>query len=238
MMIDWKSWYFERARTPPTPLKKNLFWNEIKPGCSKKQLETIGKGVLDKPDPTMIDWSLVRSTHLYLKREEVSNRALLSALSNMTRMASKHLMRYSGGWFKKYIGWEKSRTQSSRLEVLEEEGFRAILAEISTGQSHEMSAGLNCIFTLAYYCGLRTSQVGLIRADDLVSVDGKTYLFKVGRLIELPDHVRLPLAHWIRTRPRIRKTKNPLLFKIEQRRVLSKYPKLHETYMSLRRMRG
>lgn len=232
----WQSWYFEQAKKPVSPFIRNLFWNEIKPGTSPKMLATIAKGVLDIDDPYVIDWRSVRPAHLYLKRDEVSPRATLSALSNMSRMSSRGLQRVMPSWFRYFTGWSVRQVAAKTLNVIEEEEFATILKEATHGQSEEFSLGVRALFGIAYYCGLRSSQAGTLVLDDLIAYDGRTFIAKYGRLIELPDHVREPLAAWMRVKKLRSGTK--LLFSTNQKRALAKYPKLYETHVSLKRMRA
>lgn len=232
----WQTWYFEQAKKPVTPFVRNLFWNVTKPGTSPKMLATISKGVLDIDDPYVVDWRNVRAAHLYLKRDNISPRATLSALSNMSRMNSHGLQRVIPSWFRYFTGWSVRQVAAKTLNVIEEEEFAAILEEVTHGQSKEFSLGVRALFSIAYYCGLRGAQAGNLVLDDLIAYDGRTFLAKYARLIELPDHVREPLSAWIRVKKLRKGTK--FLFSTNQKRALAKYPKLYETFVSLKRMRA
>lgn len=237
--MDWKDWYFARAKVAPSPLMRRLFWDEIKPGCSKKQLGIISKSVLDIDDPTKVDWTRIRAGHLYLRRDAISQRAALSAMSNITRLMSKGLIARTSEWFREFSGWKKKAAKTQPHQVVDEETFRNILEESTKGMPDDVKKGTEALLCLAYYCGLKTSQAGLVRQNDFLQTDGRLYLYKVGRLIELPDHVRSPIHIWLRAR-KLGKAAgpNPALFRQEHRKILSKYPRLYETYASLRRMRG
>ena len=233
----WMQWYFDKAREPAPPLIRRLFWYDIKPGTSPKALASIAKGVLDIDDPHVVDWRNVRTFHLYVKRDNLSPRTVLSALSNMARISSRGIQRVMPSWFRYFTGWSKREVGKAVLEVTDEETFRLIVQEVTSGQPEDMQLGTAALFSIAYYLGLKTSQANGLRFEDLIMVDGKAYLAKVGRLIELPDHVRLPLAAWLRVR-RAKKTADFYVFKPPQKRALAKYPTLYETHVSLKRMRA
>lgn len=237
--MNWQEWYFQKAKEPIAPNLKRLLWDEIKMGCSRKQLEIVSKAVLDESDPTKVDWTRVRSAHLFIKHDKLSGRAALSAVSNLTRLASKGLVRKTNEWYRQYAGWHRKRDQSPVPQVMTPDVFDKLLLEIKTTVNSHDAMAVEALFCLSYYCGLKVSQAGLVRQDDFILHDGRTFLFANGRFIELPDHVVIPLMTWLRNKKLGHQAgKNPSIFRIEHRRVLSKYPKLHETYAAIRRMRG
>ena len=235
--MDWKSWYLDRAKVPADAKRKRLIWDEIKPGCSKKQLAALAKNVLDMDDPLQVDWCSVRATHFYLAKDNTNHRALMSGVSNMTRMVSKGTIRKNCNWFRVFLGWSKTKYLSKTLEIIDHDKFLDIVLEVTKNQPHETALGLSAIFHMAYYTGLKAAQLGHIRASNMFTVDGKVLVFASGRLIELPPHVLVPLKTYLRTRKPIR-SKDPALFKIEHKQALGRYPTLTDTYTSLARMRG
>jgi len=234
---DWKEWYLSRASQAPSARRRHLIWNEIRPGCSKKQLAVIAKGVLDIEDPTKVDWCSVRATHMYLALDRTNTKAIMSGMSNLTRFVSKGMIRRSCNWFRLFVGWSKVRHLNKVLEVIDQEKFASIIVEIMKNQPQEHALALSAIFHLAYYTGLRSSQLGHLRASSVFNVDGKVLIFASGRLIELPPHVLVPLKAYLRVKKATR-AKDPALFKPEVKLALAKYPTITDTYISLARMRG
>lgn len=234
---DWKEWYWEQAKKPPTPFKMRLLWGDTKYGFNEKALALVAKTLLDKPRHHDVDWTNVRQMHLYLGKDKLQDRTIKSMLSNIRRLQSKKMMPGTNCWFFEHTGWQKKPSSLKEHSVTEEEQFQEIVATVCEGLPPENQIGMKCAFYLAYYLGLKSSQVGGLRVQDFYATDGKVYLFKAGRLIELPEHIRLLVTAQIRSKASS-KVNNPPLFRIENKRALARYPKLHETYVGLKRMRG
>lgn len=234
---DWKEWFWAKAKEPPSPFKRRLLWLEYKPGCNEKILATAAKLMLDIDRPRDVDWTNVRQMHMYLAKDKIQDRILKSLLSNMRRMQSKQFVPGGSRWFLDFTGWQKKPVSIREHAVVEEENFKEIVDGVIQNMSSDLAHGTKLAFHLAYYLGLKNGQIGGLRVRDFYSTNGRMYLFKAGRLIELPSEIQQLAAGQIRTKLGS-KVANPPLFKIETKRALSPYSKLHETYYGLKRMRG
>lgn len=232
--MNWKDWYLARARRPASPKRRVLFWDEIRPGTSKRNLAAIAK-TLDIPDPNEVDWFSLRGGHLFLLG--ASNGTITAAGSVIRRLAGKRLVRGPPNWLMRRVGWKKGARRS--LVVRDEAEFAEILDELDKcSEPADVRLGARAAFLLSYYCGLTPSQVGRARYEDLVLHDGRTYLFSAGRLIDLPPRVLTPLNTWLRSRNNPRLNGHSLLFRNEQKRLLARYPHLQDTHTSIRRMKA
>lgn len=239
MATDWKVWYFSKARKPPSKRVFNLLFNEIGPGCSNKMLAAIAEGVLDIGNPFAVDWRFIRPAHIWMMRHKMDRRTMSAGMSNARRLVSKGIQRRVNPWILDQLGW-KVYKKVGALEIVDEDQFKAIEDGAVLGQPEDLAVGIRAILRLIYYAGLNATQAGMIRYDDLVYADGRALLYKSGRLIELPDHVRLPIAEWIRVRAekrtRGRLLPNALIFRADQKAVCYKHTKLSETFKSFKRL--
>lgn len=244
-MVDWKDWYFERARQRVTPEAKDLFWKQIKPGCSNKVLAQIAKGVLDIEDPHVVDWRFLRPAHVFLRADALDKQTLSGAMNNIKRIVTNGAQRRISSWFMDQLGWRPGVEKQTQISILSEDEFSQIESGAISGLPDDLAMGVKAMMRLMYYAGMSSRQVAIIKSEDITLVDGRMLLYSRGLLYELPDHIRLPLAAWIRMRAekkqRGRKVKSDgtgKVFRADQARVVSKLPKLPDTFKSIRRLRA
>lgn len=241
--MNWIDWYFQRARQRVSAQAHDLFWNQIKPACSSKMLAQICQGTLDIPDPTVVDWRFIRPAHLWLKRDSLDKRTLSTGMYNIKRIVAAGGQRRINPWFIKQMGW-KSSAESRVISLLSEADYDLIEVSALEGLPEDFALGVRAILRLMYYAGISHSRLAQIRYNDIVFVDGRTLVYSGGYLLELPPHVSLPLIAWIRHRAEaVTKGRKPSggdsrVFRVDQARVGAKFPKLIDTYNSLRRLRG
>lgn len=235
--MSWIDWYFERANREPSPRLKDLLFREVRPGCSMKQLEVIGKAVLDKDRPAEVDWTRIRSLHLYLKRDKLSERAILSAVGNMQRLASKGLIRRVNEWWRKESGYAKKQRMGTPTELLDEDAFLQSLEEVVAGQPRDVALGIRLGLLMAYYCGIKGSLVSTLVREDFLYLNGRTLVYSQGLLLELPPQVDDALKALLATQDR-RRSPRSRIFIPEVARALRAYTTIHHTAVTLRKMRA
>lgn len=239
--MNWVDWYFERARVRPDQAARNLYWKEIGPGCSNRMLAQVAQVVLDMPDPTMVDWRFLRPGHLWLKHDQIDRRTLSAAMSNIKRIASKGAQRRVHPWFNNQMGWERAKASKS-LNILTEEDYILVEEGATSGIATDLGLGVRTALRLMYYAGLQPGLLARLELDDILEVDGRMLLYSSGRLLEMPDHIRLVLAPWLRyireAKLKGRKAKAAKVFRTDVIRIANQFKSLTETYFSLRRLRG
>lgn len=240
--MNWVDWYFERAKRPPSAEDHDFYFRTIKPSMSPKMMGQVAKVVLDIDNPHTVDWRFLRPAHFWLKKDMLDNRTLVAAMSNAKRMAAKGVTRRFNRWFEKQLGWERKSTRS-HLEILTEDQYLEIEREALNGIPEDMAAGLKAYMRLMYYAGFSPGACASLKREDMIQADGRVLIFKAGRVYDLPDHVRLPLLAWLRIKAQAthkgHRAKNPgrlRLFRLDMHRIASKFPKLNETYKSVKRL--
>lgn len=236
--MKWQEWYFKRAADPTSQRLRDLLFKEVKPGCSIKQLGTISQAVLDKSDPLEVNWTRVRSAHLYLRRGKLSDRALLSALSNMQRLVSKGMMRAVNPWFRTFSGYSKKQHAVKTNEVLDESIFEELVKETCNNQPQDLAAALRALLYLSYYCGISVGRTGLKKLNDLLYVEGAILIYDSGRLVELPAQVAGAVRAHMKLLPKTRRKSTSRLFTTAHRKIASPLKTLHNTHASLKRLRA
>lgn len=240
--MNWIDWYFERANRPPSADDHEFYFKTIKPSMSPKMLRQVAKVVLDNDNPHTVDWRFLRPAHFWLKKDLLDHRTLIAAMSNAKRLASKGVTRRFNRWFDKQLGWEHKRA-SRIIEILSEDKYLEIEREAVKGMAEDLSVGLRAFMRMMYYTGLSAGAVSSLKVEDLIMVDGRALVYKAGKIYDLPDHVRLPLVAWLRVKAgathrgyRAKKPGNLRLFRLDHHRIANKFPKLPETYKSLKRL--
>lgn len=236
MPTNWKDWYFTRAKSPISPTRSHLLWREVRVSSSPRALKGIAESVLDMDNPYMVDWTNIRSGHLLLKMESVDKRTMLLAQSVLQRLVSKGIIPKANEWFRKLTGFSKRKTATPTLEILNEDQFLKLLESLDDLPG-AVGWGLRAALPLRYYCGMTHGQVTNLRKSDIIYRNREILIYCSGRLINLPPHVRKPLEKYLVSGPKYR-SEDPKIFTGTHSKTLAKYPNLHNTYQSLRKMRG
>lgn len=232
--INWKDWYFAKAKQPD-PFVTKLVFDVIKPGCTLKIMEQISQGVLDVENPFVVNWRFVRFSHAWLKRDVVDRRTFNASLTLHMRLAGRGFYRGLSGWIQKAAGWTR-KADKTALSFITEQQYMDIEKAALHHMPKELAIGVTAAMRLVYYCGLKASTVYSLKREDVVNVDGRTLLYKSGKLYDLPDHVRVPLAEWIR-RPTIRPgVARGRIFNVAVNKALIAAKELHSTFTSMRRL--
>lgn len=236
--INWMDWYFSHPKKTDPEITKLVF-DVVKPGCSKKALTQIAKGVLDIDNPYLVNWKFFRMGHAYLKMSNLDRRTFGSAVSHSLRLSSKGFFRAPAPWVRIAAGWPKQdKKRNKELIFIPEDKFLEIEAAATQEAPTEMALGIRVALRLSYYCGMPINAVSTIRLEDLVEANGQTLLYKSGSLYDLPDHVRVPLAEWIRVRyEHTRKvTPRTRVFTPPVYRAVAPIKTLHQTFYSIRKL--
>lgn len=245
--MHWKDWFFAKAGIVPSPAALRIM-KEVKYGGTS-DLDQVAAVVLDKPSRLDVDWTAVRYTHLYLRRDrnQLSSRAFQSFTRNFKRLLShKLVLGYPKGW-DDALGFASDATSGKisntrPTAVLVSEADYNTIVDFAASQwvkGHKPEA-TRLAFAFAYYLGLNMVAVQRIRLNDIFKKDGNYLVYSSSRLIDIPSHMVALLEERMSDRANIKARiySSPTLFTYDQTKYIAKYPELSKALTSIKRVRA